>query len=42
VGVSLLEANERVLTAEEPEASDTVRRVLEREGVDVRTGMRLS
>ncbi len=42
VGVSLLEANERVLTAEEPEASDTVRRVLERDGVDVRTGMRLS
>ena len=42
VGVSLLEANERVLSTEEPEASDTVRRVLERDGVDVRTGMRLS
>ncbi len=41
VGVSLLEVNERVVTAEESEASDPVRRVLERDGVEVRTGMRL-
>ncbi len=41
VRVGLLEVNERVLAAEEPKASDTVRRVLERDGVEVRTGMRL-
>jgi NADH dehydrogenase FAD-containing subunit len=41
VGVSLLEVNERVVTAEESEASDPVPRVLERDGVEVRTGMRL-
>ena len=41
VGVSLLEVNERVVTAEESEPSDPVCRVLERDGVEVRTGMRL-
>jgi len=42
VSVSLLEVEERVLAVEEPEASDTVRRVLERDGVEVRTGTRPS
>ena len=41
VDVVVLEAEKRVLGGEEPEASEIVRRVLERDGVDVRTAVRL-
>lgn len=36
--VTIIERDDRLLPRDEPEASDVVRRVLERQGVDVRTG----
>jgi pyruvate/2-oxoglutarate dehydrogenase complex dihydrolipoamide dehydrogenase (E3) component len=41
VRVTLLEAADRILAAEEPEASAVLHQVLLREGVDVRTGVRI-
>lgn len=42
VDVTLLEAADRLLAAEEPEAAAVVRRALARDGVDVRLGTELS
>ena len=41
IPVTVLEAEDRVLPREEPEASDLIAGVLRRDGVDVRTGSRV-
>ena len=42
VGVTLLEVADRLMTVEEPEAGEVVTRVFAREGIDVRTGVRIA
>ena len=41
VRVTLLEVADRLMTVEEPESSEVVTRVFAREGIDVRTGVRI-
>lgn len=42
VEVTIIEGDDRLLAKEEPEASEALREVLEREGVSVRTGARVA